>query len=330
MMKTVITALALFASSASASKIWDGSFSSYSSSSDFDKWSWSNEVGEYQWYIHGSGATSKYLNVDASYKNPASTETHGLKLTIDNTAFWNGQTMQRTELIPQTTANLGSGQTYYHFSLMHSSTNPPDTSVEHQILFFESHFVQLKLGVAPNPTYLQFFAGSNSVWSTPFVAGTWYNFAYDINFSSGAVGLYFSTGSSPLAKVVSGVSTSPSTNSADFHVGVLAFGHSTEDWYISGVYIESGTITTSIGSGSSGSGSTVTSSTTSVSGGTTSKPVTTPTTTTTSVATTTSAASGPAQTKYGQCGGTGWTGATTCVSGSTCSAVSPPYYYQCL
>jgi len=33
--------------------------------------------------------------------------------------------------------------------------------------------------------------------------------------------------------------------------------------------------------------------------------------------------------KYGQCGGVGWTGATTCVAGSTCT-VSSAYYSQCL
>ncbi|KAH9232373.1 carbohydrate-binding module family 1 protein [Colletotrichum gloeosporioides 23] len=33
--------------------------------------------------------------------------------------------------------------------------------------------------------------------------------------------------------------------------------------------------------------------------------------------------------KYGQCGGQGWTGCTTCASGSTCQGVSVPYYYQC-
>jgi len=32
---------------------------------------------------------------------------------------------------------------------------------------------------------------------------------------------------------------------------------------------------------------------------------------------------------YGQCGGTGWAGATTCVSGYTCT-FSNPYYSQCL
>jgi len=34
--------------------------------------------------------------------------------------------------------------------------------------------------------------------------------------------------------------------------------------------------------------------------------------------------------KYQQCGGTGYTGCTTCAAGSTCSAVSPPYYSQCI
>lgn len=46
--------------------------------------------------------------------------------------------------------------------------------------------------------------------------------------------------------------------------------------------------------------------------------------------TATSSAAGATQTKYGQCGGTGWTGPTICASGSTCTAVSAPYYSQCL
>ncbi|KAK3357776.1 glycoside hydrolase family 61 protein [Lasiosphaeria hispida] len=33
--------------------------------------------------------------------------------------------------------------------------------------------------------------------------------------------------------------------------------------------------------------------------------------------------------RYGQCGGNGYTGCTTCESGATCKAVSPPYYSQC-
>ena len=34
--------------------------------------------------------------------------------------------------------------------------------------------------------------------------------------------------------------------------------------------------------------------------------------------------------KWQQCGGTGYTGCTKCASGSTCSAVSPPHYSQCV
>ncbi|KAG8698807.1 hypothetical protein FRC08_005688 [Ceratobasidium sp. 394] len=60
---------------------------------------------------------------------------------------------------------------------------------------------------------------------------------------------------------------------------------------------------------------------------TTSKP-----TTTTSKPTTTSTAptaTGTPVQKYGQCGGTGWTGSTLCATGSTCTKVND-YYYQCL
>ena len=35
------------------------------------------------------------------------------------------------------------------------------------------------------------------------------------------------------------------------------------------------------------------------------------------------------QSVWGQCGGVGWSGATTCVSGSTCTKQND-YYYQCL
>jgi cellulase len=45
--------------------------------------------------------------------------------------------------------------------------------------------------------------------------------------------------------------------------------------------------------------------------------------------TSTTSAPGAQQTAYGQCGGVGWAGPTTCVSGYTCK-VSSQYYSQCL
>ncbi|KAB5588559.1 hypothetical protein CTheo_8001 [Ceratobasidium theobromae] len=314
--------------------VWDGSFDPFSTPDDFAKWSWANQVGTYQYYIHGSkargprsGPPSDYLALSPSYKNPAITrESKGLRLSISPNATWNSQ-MERTELIPQTSANLGTGTLFYHFSVKRSTTNAPDSTLEHQVMFFESHFTELKYGVGSNPTDLQWFVSGTSKWSTPFTADTWFNFAYEINFSSNTVGLWASTGGAALTKVVANVATTAYTNSADFHVGVLRIVNQpgVEDWYFSGVYIESGAITTAIGSNSS-TGTSTTSSTSA----TTTVTSTSSSSSTSSTATTTTTAAGATATHYGQCGGTGYTGPTVCASPYTCTAVSPPYYYQCL
>ena len=62
---------------------------------------------------------------------------------------------------------------------------------------------------------------------------------------------------------------------------------------------------------------------------TTSSSITRPTTSPTFILTTTrtTTATGPQQTKWGQCGGQGWSGPTTCVSGSTCK-FSNDWYSQ--
>ncbi|CAE6445104.1 unnamed protein product [Rhizoctonia solani] len=311
--------------------VWDGSFDPFNTPDDFNKWSWANRAGTYQYYIHGSGPPSDYLALSPSYKNPAITrESKGLKLSISPNATWNSQ-MERTELIPEGTANLGTGNLFYHFSVKRSNTNAPNSALEHQVMFFESHFTELKYGVGNNPTDLQWFVSGTSKWSTPFTADTWFNFAYDIDFTAQTVGLWASTGGAALTKVVQNIGATTFTDSHDFHVGVLRIVNQPgiEDWYFSGVYIENGPITTAIGSGSSNPGTTTTTgTTTSVPVTTTSVPPSTPVPSTTA-APTTSAAPGTVA-HWGQCGGTGYNGPTGCVSPYTCTAVSPPYYYQCL
>ena len=169
--------------------------------------------------------------------------------------------MERSELIPQTKADLGSGHLYYHFSLSTKETNAPNPSFEHQIAFFESHFTELKYGASgASDNTLSWNADGKSHWSVQLEAGKWYNFAYDIDFDSKKVGLWASNGSEPLTQVVAPVSASASSNSADWHVGQLRLPGSqsddaAEDWFWSGVYVEEGPITTEIGSGSSGSSS---------------------------------------------------------------------------
>ncbi|KAH9212534.1 hypothetical protein DL95DRAFT_426555 [Leptodontidium sp. 2 PMI_412] len=204
----------------------------------------SKQKGPYQWYIHDNGATSKYISTSASYKNPASSDALGLKLTIDSTAKWNSD-MWRTELIPQTTAAINKGKVIYHSSVMHTSTNAPNPAFEHQVCFFESHFTELKFG---------WINGQATTTPDPMLRwyAVWHNVAFGIDFGAGSVTFYHSTGADPLVQTAGPISTSTSSDGADWHLGVLRLSKSgvsdggAIDWYYSGVYIESGTLATSV------------------------------------------------------------------------------------
>ncbi|KAI2628161.1 carbohydrate-binding module family 1 protein [Xylaria nigripes] len=361
--------------------LWDGRFNDLTSSADLNNWSWSNLVGPYQYYIHGSGEVTDYVNLSPNYKNPVDTSSkQGVKITLDSTAYWNGQTMRRTELIPQTTAAINSGKVWYHFSMKRTDTNPPATTREHQVNFFESHFTEMKIGWlsgagGTSDPNIKWMADSQTQWETEFTADVWHNVAYEIDFSANTVTFWHSTGSDDLELTVEAVSVSASSNGADWHLGVLelardGYPDEDEDLYFSGVYIESGSLTTSVvGPGGPPEGnpssnatttrtatrSTLSTSTTIQTFTNTTTPATTTTTTpvtptTTSANTTTTTPSTittttpstttttpPATTttpgcispQYAQCGGIGWTGCTTCASGTACQKLND-YYYQCL
>lgn len=105
------------ASVSRAAVLWDGRFNTFTTASDLNNWSWSNQVGPYQYYIHGSETVDKYIALSSSFKNPADTVSkQGARFTLDSTAYWNGQNMRRIELIPQTSAAINQGKVYYHFS----------------------------------------------------------------------------------------------------------------------------------------------------------------------------------------------------------------------
>lgn len=113
-----------------------------------------------------------------------------------------------------------------------------------------------------NPA-LQWMASGVSKWNVTWEAGVWHNVAYGIDFDAGSVEFYHSTGADHLTLVVPAVTVSAPSNSADWHLGVLelprdGYTDANEDIYFSGVYIESGDLTTSVagpGGASSGSGS---------------------------------------------------------------------------
>ena len=78
------------------------------------------------------------------------------------------------------------------------------------------------------------------------------------NFSAGSVAFWHSTGADPLTQTVAAVSVSASSNGADWHLGVLELPVSgqadkTEDFYFSGVYIESGSLTKTVAGPTAGS-----------------------------------------------------------------------------
>lgn len=266
MKQSALAALAahLVGLAAAGTKVWDGSFDDLTVASLAD-WSWSNQAGPYQWYIHGDADTSKYLDFSADAAGPGATK--GAKITLDDTAHWNGQNTRRSELIPsvEDTSSITSGTLYYHFSLKREETNAPSVNREHQIAFFESHFTELKYGwisgaAGESDDQLRWYANSESQWNATLEAGVWHNFAYEIDFDASTVGFWHSTGSDELTQAVEPVKASVSSNGADWHVGVLelardGYEDATEDLYFSGVYIESGDLTTGFSSAGSSSGS---------------------------------------------------------------------------
>ena len=47
--------------------------------------SWSNQIEPFQWYIHGSEETSRYLELSSEFKNPADkADAKGIRITIVN------------------------------------------------------------------------------------------------------------------------------------------------------------------------------------------------------------------------------------------------------
>ncbi|EKD18697.1 uncharacterized protein L3040_002124 [Drepanopeziza brunnea f. sp. 'multigermtubi'] len=237
--------------------LWDGRFNDVDSVAAIGAWSWSNQVGPYQYYIHGPSPIDSYVNLDAANKNPADTgSTKGVKLTLDDTSFWNGQTMRRTELIPQTTAAINAGKVFYHFSMSRSSVNPPSEAHEHQIAFFESHFVEMKSGWqsgAPGTTdsLLRWVVSGSTEWNVTWEADVWHNVAYAIDFDAGSVAFYHSTGAEDLVLTVPAVTVQARSDGKDWHLGMLelprdGYPFAVEDIYFSGVYVESGEITLSV------------------------------------------------------------------------------------
>ncbi|GIZ48740.1 hypothetical protein CKM354_001179000 [Cercospora kikuchii] len=247
--------LLALASTTSATILWDGRLNNYTDASFLESWSWSKQVGPYQYYIHGSENVSDYITLCPNAKNPADTSSEqGIIISIDETSSWNGQNMMRTELIPSTKAPINKGKVFYHFSITHSETNPPTKNEEHQLCFFESHFTELKYRENNGSgNLLRWLVDGQTQWNATLEPGVWHNVAYGIDFDAKTVAFYHSTGEGALELIKSPVAANTFSDGADWHLGVLrlpgADGPSLarESWQFSGVYIEDGELTKTLG-----------------------------------------------------------------------------------
>ncbi|KAM5538169.1 hypothetical protein V8D89_008056 [Ganoderma adspersum] len=258
-MKGILPLLSVFALAVSSTVLWDGRFSNYTDAADFNQWSWSNQVGTYQTYIYLSAmvlfdpvgeTASSWLTPGSEYEKPATTgEKQGVKVKINAESTWNGGPMLRTELLPQTT-NVLSGHLFFHVSLQIPMVNPPDPAYEHQIVFWEGHYADIKYGQLSGQNgiadTLKVITGGKSIWSVQPVKGTWR--------TRSPGGLWVSTSSNALEKVYDG--SLNGNGGTDWHIdlssGALRLplnGRSTQqinetDLYYSGIYVEdSGPIT---------------------------------------------------------------------------------------
>jgi len=197
--------------------LFEGDFGFYKSQGDLDTaWSWANQAGLYQTYIFGSGRRlSEYVEVGPQFCNRGLNAgcVKGAAFSIDGTSRWNGQTMLRTEVIPAKQPSA-QGLRIYRFSMSVRNLSP---SYEHQLVFFESHFCDIKFG---NPgADLQFWVSGNKHWSTGPAGQDWHNFAFEVDYGSGGVSLWYSKGGDPMNKVVE--RKSAPVSQSDFHVGIL-------------------------------------------------------------------------------------------------------------
>jgi len=208
------------------STLWNGNFNSYQKNTDLDEWSWANQnVGEYQTYIYGNknpaNKMSTFVAMSPDYKQPADTKARqGVRVEINQNSQWNGQTMLRTELIARfNQTQVETGVLFLQFSMKQGKQNPLRVQNEHQLVFFESHFCDIKYGGQGGANLWFTTSNGQRLWSTPFTADVWNNFAIQIDYSAGRVALHHSTGADPLKQVVPYTSTS--TSKSDWHVGIL-------------------------------------------------------------------------------------------------------------
>ncbi|KAK4243452.1 hypothetical protein C7999DRAFT_44743 [Corynascus novoguineensis] len=165
----------------------------------------------------------------------ANAQTVGVTIS-DDSIFQEQVGFRRAELIPASNSGTDAsteGVKTLHFRILKDDVRPLNLSHEYQLVFLESNdfstnqFV-LKTGTilgqdTPDPDTLQLFGNVNRgelLFSTPFAAGVFHNFAVTLDFNQLTTQVFFSTGQDPLAAVTD-VLQNDVSGQGQFHFGVL-------------------------------------------------------------------------------------------------------------
>ncbi|KAK3291029.1 uncharacterized protein B0H64DRAFT_367870 [Chaetomium fimeti] len=154
----------------------------------------------------------------------------------DQSIFQNQVAFRRAELIPASNDGTDAstqGVKTLHFSVLKDNDRPLNLSHEYQLVFLESQdfstnqFV-LKTGTilgqdTADPDTLQLFGNVNQgelLFSTPFTANVFHNFALNLDFDQLTTQVFFSTGEDALVSVTDVIQNDVS-GQGQFHFGVL-------------------------------------------------------------------------------------------------------------
>ncbi|KAF7798258.1 hypothetical protein EIP86_009475 [Pleurotus ostreatoroseus] len=231
--------------------LWDGRAPFNLTNADLN-----NNVGPFLTVVKGSENATHYSTLLGHTSQATPLWNHALVLpteqvisiSIDNTSVFvpgsggpqNG--FRRTEFIAAENGDhadlnpvLETGTTVFHFSIKQDPRRPLNFTHEYQIVFIEpndgSHVFEIQLdptGPLPAPNAHAFKVRDhalNVLFTTPFEASTWHNFAVQVDWTNRTLAVLFSKDDTPLTVV-----TSPTPNlstalgvdgQGDFHFGVL-------------------------------------------------------------------------------------------------------------
>lgn len=157
-----------------------------------------------------SAPISDLVQLSPKFKHPADqTSGQGVKISLAQKASTSYQ--WRTELIPHTfdgnyskKGMINQGLVFYHFSMMRKDVNPPSTTQDHQMCYFENgHFVEMRYGLLgkwlvrssigcsswwvrkagsqdAEGSLLHAFINGESRWNSTWLPNVWHNIAYEI------------------------------------------------------------------------------------------------------------------------------------------------------